>query len=174
MALYIYIAQSLDGYIAGPGGNLDWLNNILNPTNDDFGFSNFIKEIDALVMGRHTFEMVHSFGKWPYTKPVYVVSSSLKSVPDELAEKAQIINASPAEIVQSLKNNGMSNLYIDGGSLIQSFISENLIDKFIITTVPVLLGGGVKLFGQLDSLVNLKFEKSEIILGQLVKNYYSR
>lgn len=173
MTSYVYIAQSLDGYIAGPNGELDWLNNIPNPDNDDFGFAEFMNKIDALVVGRNTFEMVLSFGVWMYTKPVYVASSTLKSIPPDYADKAKIINASPPEMVTTLKNKGLSNLYIDGGALIQSFLCHNLIDKLIITTIPILLGAGIPLFGNLNSPINLKFEKSEVLLNMLVKNYYS-
>ena len=81
MTCYVYIAQSLDGYIAGPNGELDWLYEVENPDDSDFGYAEFIDQVDALVMGRNTFEMVLSFDVWPYTKPVYVASSTLESVP---------------------------------------------------------------------------------------------
>lgn len=174
MTLYIYIAQSLDGYIAGPNGDLDWLNNIPNPDNNDFGFAEFMKQIDAVVMGRNTFEKVQTFGIWPYSKPVYVASGSLKSLPSEYSGKAQIINLSPSEIVEKLEKEGLSNIYIDGGALIQSFLTKDLIDELIITTVPILLGSGISLFGKLETSVELKFRQSEILINSLVKSYYTR
>lgn len=173
MKNYVYIAQSIDGYIAGPNGELDWLDEIDNPENDDFGFVDFMNQIDALVMGRNTFEKVLSFGMWPYSKPVYVVSSSLKNIPENLSEKAFLINSSPIKIINSLKKNGFQNLYIDGGILIQSFLASELIDKLIITTIPVLLGGGIPLFGRLDNRVKLKLESSKMLVNQLVKTLYS-
>ena len=85
MANFVYIAQSLDGYIADKNGGLDWLNEIPNPDNSDFGFAEFLNNIDAIVMGRKTFEQVMSFGVWPYPKPVFVVSTSLKELPQDPA-----------------------------------------------------------------------------------------
>jgi len=174
MALYVYIAQSLDGYIADKNGNIDWLNDIPNPENSDFGFSDFINKIDAVVMGRNTFEKVQSFGMWPYTKPVYVVSSSLLNLSPEFSGKAEILNLGPAKIIEKLKKDGLKNLYIDGGALIQSFLSEDLIDELIITSIPVLLGDGISLFGKLNNSLKFKFVKSEILNNYLVKNYYKR
>ena len=173
MTSYVYIAQSLDGYIAGPNGELDWLYEVENPDDNDFGYAEFIDQVDALVMGRNTFEMVLSFGVWPYTKPVYVASSTLESVPQEYSEKAFIVKGSPTKIVEMLISKGLKNLYIDGGALIQSFLSTGLIDKLIISTMPVLLGSGVPLFGKLDSKVSLKLESSEVLVGQIVQSSYS-
>jgi len=173
MALYVYIAQSLDGYIAGPDGELDWLHEIPNPDNDDFGFADFMAKIDAVVMGKNTFAKVISFGEWIYNKPVYVASSSIKSIPQGYEDKVELIDAKPADIVATLAEKGLTNLYIDGGALIQSFLSHGLMDKLIITTVPVLLGAGVRLFGKIDSPIKVELEKSEILSGALVKNIYT-
>jgi len=88
---YVYIATSLDGYIAKPNGTLDWLNNIPNPDKSDYGYSDFIKHIDAIVMGKNTYQKVLSFGKWPYNKPVFILSNSLKEIPKNLIGRAKII-----------------------------------------------------------------------------------
>ena len=82
MANYVYIATSLDGFIADKDGGLDWLMEIPNPDKSDYGFAEFMNTVDALLMGRKTFEIVVSFGQWPYTKPVFVLSNSLKEIPD--------------------------------------------------------------------------------------------
>jgi dihydrofolate reductase len=173
MTSYVYIAQSLDGYIAGVDGEIDWLHEIDNPENSDFGYSKFIEQIDALVMGRNTFEKILTFGEWHYSKPVYVASSSLETVPAEYSKKAFIVNGSPTNIIEMLKAKGFSNLYIDGGALIQSFLAQGLIDKLIITSLPVLLGSGIPLFGVLESRVKLTLETSEVVAGQLVQSTYS-
>jgi dihydrofolate reductase len=170
----VYIAQSLDGYIADKKGDIDWLNDIPNPENSDFGFAEFIGKIDAIVMGLNTFKQVLSFGVWPYTKPVYVMSTSLKNIPKKFSGKAEIINLKPKELIKRLEKEGMNNLYIDGGALIQSFLSEDLIDELIITSVPVLLGGGIPLFGRLDNYLKFKLQKSEVLNNFLVKSYYKR
>ena len=153
---YVYIAQSLDGYIAGPNGELEWLEQVDNPDKSDFGFSAFVDSIDALVMGRNTYEKVLSFGFWPYQKPVFVMSRTLTHIAPELTDKAFLLNTTPQEAVEALKSKGHNSLYIDGGLLIQSFLREGLIDEMIITTFPVLLGDGIRLFGALPSQLNLK------------------
>jgi dihydrofolate reductase len=170
----VYIAQSLDGYIADKNGGLDWLNNIPNPENNDFGFADFIENIDAIVMGRNTFQKVLTLGDWPYTKPVYVISSSLNKIPNELSDKVTILNSNPSELVKRLNQKGHKNLYIDGGLLIQSFLSEDLIDELIITTIPILLGGGIPLFGDLNNSMKFSHVKTEVLLNSLVKSYYKR
>ncbi len=172
MKNYVYIAQSLDGYIAGPNGELDWLEGIDNPEQNDFGFSAFMNTVDALVMGKNTFEKVLSFGMWPYEKPVFVASGSLSTLPSSLDGKAFLIKGNPKDMVTSLHEKGYANLHIDGGALIQSFLKEDLIDDLIVTTVPVLLGDGIPLFGCLPKQVNLKLLGSEILLSQLVKTHY--
>jgi dihydrofolate reductase len=89
LANIVYIAQSLDGYIAGPNGEIDWLEDIDNQGKSDFGYASFMKTIDALVMGRHTFEKVTSFDFWPYKKPVYVISKTLSKIPDHFRDSAK-------------------------------------------------------------------------------------
>jgi dihydrofolate reductase len=79
-----------------------------------------------------------------------------------------------SQIIKNLENDEMQNLYIDGGSLIQSFLKEDLIDELIITTIPVLLGDGIPLYGNLDETLKFKFQKSEILVSSLVKNYYTQ
>lgn len=125
MALYVYIAQSLDGYIADKNGGLDWLNDIPNPDKSDFGFAEFMSKIDVIVMGRNTFETVQSFGMWPYTKPVYVISSTLTKLPEEYSGKAEVLNLKPPHIIDYLAKKGFNNLYIDGGALIQLSLGKS-------------------------------------------------
>ena len=170
----VFIATSLDGFIAREDGSLDWLEEIPNPEGRDFGFADFMSGIDALVMGRNTFEKVASFGFWPYDKPVYVASSSELDVPEELKGKAERISGTPGEIVASMKTRGYENLYVDGGFTIQGFLEADLIDEMIITRVPVLLGGGVPLFGKLLARLHFKHKSTEIFNDTLVKSHYER
>lgn len=169
---YVYIAQSLDGYIAGPKGELGWLEAIDNPEQSDFGFADFMSAIDALVMGRNTFEKVLSFDIWPYDKPVFVASNSLTTLASELTGKAFLLRGTPQEMVAGLNQRGFRNLYIDGGQMIQSFLRMGLIDELIVTTVPILLGGGIPLFGSLQQAAQLELISSEVLLNQLVKTRY--
>lgn len=173
MANKVFIATSIDGYIADKNGNIDWLHSIPNPDGIDMGYSDFMSRIDALVMGRKTFETVYAFDiDWPYTKPVFVLSNTLNSIPEKYIGKAELINGDLLEILNILNSKGFRNLYIDGGSTIQSFLKANLIDEMIITTIPILLGGGTSLFGQLSSPINFRCIESKIFLESVVQNHF--
>ena len=174
MAIIIYIATSLDGFIAREDGNIDWLMEIPNPDNSDYGFSSFIDGIDGIIMGRNTFETVVSFNQWPYTKPVFILSNKLNKVPDAYKEKATIVKGDIGDIVESLKKDGIERIYVDGGKTIQSFLKRNLIDELIITRVPILLGSGIPLFVEMDFETKLKLVDSEILGDNLVKSTYTR
>ena len=171
----VFIARSLDGFIAGKNGEIDWLHSVPNPENSDLGYVKFMNQVDALVMGRKTFETVCNFdGKWPYKKPVFVLSKTLSSIPKKCKDKAFIVNGSLGDIIQSIQNQGYDNLYIDGGATVQSFLNEDLIDEMTITTIPILLGGGIPLFKDLDSPLEFEHLRSEIFLSQLVQDTYKR
>ncbi|MBC7006610.1 dihydrofolate reductase [Photobacterium sp. BZF1] len=175
MANIVYIATSLDGYIADKNGNLDWLHSIPNPEGNDFGFADFMDRVDALVMGRNTFETVCGFDcEWPYSKPVFVISNSLNTIPNNYKDKAFLVNGELRDILTELNSKGFNDLYIDGGKTVQSFMAEGLIDEMIITTIPVILGGGTPLFGETASPVNFALKHSEVLLDTIVKNHYSR
>ena len=171
----VFIAKSLDGYIAGKEGEIDWLDMVPNPDQDDMGYYALMEEIDAIVMGRNSFETVLGFDvEWPYSKPVFVLSSSLKEIPKELTGKVQLLNGKPSDILQEIHQKGYFNLYIDGGKTVQHFLEADLIDELRITTIPILLGGGIPLFGDLSKPLAFEHIKSELFLGQLVQNYYKR
>lgn len=171
----VYIARSLDGYIAGKHGELDWLDLIPIPEDTEMGYTPLMNEIDALVMGKTTFEVVLNFGvDWPYKKHVFVLSNSLKIVPEDLKQKVTLIKGHPKEILQQIHSLGYFKLYIDGGKTIQDFLKEDLIDELRITTIPILLGGGFPLFGDLDAPLEFEHLKSEVFLNQLVQNHYRR
>lgn len=169
----VFIAKSLDGYIAGKNGELDWLHAIPNPENEDMGFVKLMGEIDAIVMGRKTYEVVCNFGgEWPYSKPVFVLSKSLKEIPEHLSNKLTLMNGSPQEVLDELHTKGFFKLYIDGGTTIQNFLKEDLIDELIITTIPILLGGGYPLFGSLEKPLYLEHLESKVFLNQIVQDHY--
>jgi dihydrofolate reductase len=140
MANLIYIATSLDGFIARQNGDISWLENVPNVHNSDFGYGDFINRIDGVILGRNTYEAVLGFESWPYNQPVFVLSNSLNKIPQELEGKVEIVNGELKSILDTLKARKIHNLYIDGGKTIQSFLKEDLIDEMIITTVPILLG----------------------------------
>jgi len=174
MANYVYIATSLDGFIATTDGGIDWLNEIPNPEQSDFGFSDFMSGIDALVMGRKTFEKVLSFGFWAYKKPVFVLSNSLKQVPEAATGNIDIVSGDLRKVVGSLNARGFNHLYIDGGITIQSFLKEDLIDEMIITKVPILLGDGIPLFGKLTQSMKFKHAGTNVLNNSLVMSHYTR
>lgn len=171
----VFIAQSIDGYIAGPNGEIDWLDLIPNPDGDDLGYFDFTAHIDALVMGRNTFETVLGFDvDWPYTKPVFVLSNSLSRIPETHKDKAFLVKGTLTQVLTTIHNKGFKRLYIDGGSTIQSFLKEDLIDELIITTIPIVLGGGTPLFSELENRLVFDFVGSKIGLNALVQSHYKR
>jgi dihydrofolate reductase len=171
----IYIATSLDGFIATLDGGIDWLMEIPNPDNSDFGFKDFMDSIDAIVMGRNTYEKVLSFDcEWPYSKKVFVLTNTLNSIDNSLFGKVEIINGSIPEIVNKLKKAGFQRLYIDGGMTIQSFLNENLIDEMIITKVPVVLGDGIPLFKNNDHERKFQLVSTEKFENGMEKSYFKK
>lgn len=171
----VFIATSLDGYIARNDGSIDWLEavNALVPLGEDCGYAAFMSSVDALVMGSGTFEKVVSFSEWPYgEKPVWVVSNTLNRLPAHLPSQVQLVRGTPNEIASMAKQSGYKRLYIDGGRLIQSFLREGLMTELTITTIPVLLGSGRALFGPLDSDVKLELVSSRSFPFGFVQSTY--
>lgn len=170
----VYIAVSLDGYIAKKDGGIDWLTEIPNTDNSDFGYYDFIKRIDAIVMGRKTYELILTFKAWPYKKPVFVLSNSLSTVSKKLLGKVEIIKGEPETIVKMLSARNYINLYIDGGITIQNFLKSGLIDELIITRVPILLGEGIPLFSTIPLEQKFEHIKTEVYNNAFVKSHYKK
>ena len=172
MKNYVYIATSLDGYIADVEETLDWLPSPETELNFELGFDEFIDKIDAIVMGANTFNFVSSFdGEWFYTKPVFVVSNSITELPEKYEGKVYLINGSTQEIMKTIHAQGYKNLYIDGGKNIQNFLQEDLIDEMIITTIPILLGEGIPLFSKLSNRLDFECISSNVEKGILQSHY---
>lgn len=171
----VFIATSLDGYIADRDGGLDWLQSVPNPDNLDLGYEKFMEEVDALVMGRATYDVVRGFGiDWPYKIPVFVLSTTLDAPTEELKDKVAILKGSPSEVLKEIHEKGYKRLYIDGGITIQNFLKADLIDEIILTTIPVVLGGGFSLFGELPGEMGFELTGSEVFLDALVQSSYRR
>ncbi|MBO2007027.1 dihydrofolate reductase [Serratia marcescens] len=148
MKCSVYIATSADGFIAGADGDIDWL---LRPEYavsllNGLSYEAFIADIDALVMGRHTYEKVRAFPEWPYGELPVVVLSTQPPAQQDTAH-VRWMTGEPAAIVAQLAEQGCRHLYIDGGQTVQRFLQAGLIDEMTITRVPLLLGGGIPLFG---------------------------
>ena len=171
MRASVFIAASLDGFIAREDGTLDWL-----PTDgvEDHGYDAFINSVDAIVMGRHTFEKVLSFGSWPYGGKLVVVLSS-KPEQDNVPAGAvcEHMGGKPSDVVAGLAARGMRHLYVDGGITIQRFLVEGLIQRMIITRIPVLLGRGIPLFGALSRDIQLDHVSTRSYASGLVQSEYT-
>lgn len=170
----VYIATSVDGYIARADGSIDWLLEQPNPSGSDYGFAEFMDRIDGIIMGRGTFEVVNAFDDWAYTKPVFVLTNTLSELTGKWAHKCQIVKGELKNVLQELQDKGIGTLYVDGGKTIQSFLQQDLIDELIITRIPVVLGSGIPLFT--NDLPELKFEHTatDIYDNILVKSSYVR
>jgi dihydrofolate reductase len=170
MTCSVFIGTSLDGFIARPNGSFDFLP---EGGGEPHGYNEFIATIDALVIGRNTFEAVLAFPEWPYgDKRVVVLSSrpiDLSKVPGGVVEQ---MAGPPAEIVSKLAASGAHHLYIDGGITIQNFLRAGLIQCLIITRVPVLIGEGIPLFGALPRDVRLRHMATQHYPSGLVKSEY--
>jgi len=169
MTISVFVGTSLDGFIARPNGALDFL-----PPGggEPHGYQEFIESVDALVIGRKTFETVLAFPEWPYgEKRVIVLSSS----PLDLSQAAGVVEqmaGPPAEIVNKLAASGASHLYVDGGITIQRFLRAGIVDRLIITRVPVLIGEGIPLFGKLPHDVQVRHVATRSYQSGLVQSEY--
>lgn len=175
MAGHVFIATSLDGYISRTDGSIDWLMkaNEQIPDGEDCGYAEFMAGIDAIVIGRHTFEMVLTFGEWLYGKmPIIVMSQTLKALPAGLPDTVSLSRETPAELEKRLKSEGINQLYIDGGKTIQGFLQAGLIEEIHITLIPVLLGSGRPLFGPLAAEAHWQLVSSRQYDFGFVQNHY--
>lgn len=171
----VFIATSIDGYIADKNGGIDWLHSIPNPDNDDMGYVDFTSRIDALVMGRTTFETVLGFDvDWPYVKPVFVLSNTLQEIPESHQGKAFLVKGTLTEILDQIHEKGFKRLYIDGGTTIRNFLKEDLIDEMVLTTIPVVLGGGASLFTELPNELTFELIGTKTYLNQITQHHYKR
>lgn len=171
----VYIGTSLDGYIADKEGKIDYLDTIPPPEDSDMGWGNFMQGVDALVMGRTTFETVCGFDiEWPYKKHVFVLSNSLSEIPEKFREHASLVKGPLTEVLAQIHAQGHHHLYIDGGRTIQSFLAEDLIDEMVITIIPILLGGGAPLFGHLEEQLQFNCTHTERFSNGMVQNHYER
>ena len=155
----VYIATSVDGFIARPNGDIDWLHRpeYSGTALEGFSYDEFISTVDALVMGRNTFEKVLSFSSWPHEgTPVVVLSGKELDIPRHLKGPVRVKSGNPAELVSMLASEGRRHLYIDGGETIQRFLRAGLIHEITITRIPMLLGGGIPLFGSIGTEVPLR------------------
>jgi dihydrofolate reductase len=169
----VYIGTSLDGFIARENGDIDWLVQFADEKAVE-AYEEFINRIDAIVIGRGTFEKIMTFPSWPYKQAAFLLSSSIKKVPDSIKDKITLLSMKPGEVMTYLSDNGFSRIYIDGGKVIQEFLKEDFIDEMIISKAPIVIGRGIPLFGQLDVDLQFTHIRTEVHPNGLVRSYYEK
>lgn len=146
----IYIATSIDGYIARKDGNLDWLqygHDVHHADDEDYGFKKFINSVDALILGRNTYQVVSSFGEWPYKgKRVIVLSHTLK----EVRKEAELFCGELTGLLSKLHSENIKHVWVDGGLTASKFLEAGLVDDLIISIIAMVLGAGIPLFNIMD------------------------
>ena len=174
MRASVFIATSLDGYIARQNGELDWL-----PVDgelsdgEDHGYWAFMATVDTLVIGRHTFEKVLTFGRWLYgEKPVVVLTSKSTGLPPPPAASVECMTGTPHEIVARLSERGAQHLYVDGGITIQRFLDAGLIQRLTINRIPIILGSGIPLFGPVSRDIRLRHVSTRQYPSGFVQSEY--
>jgi dihydrofolate reductase len=160
----------VDGFIARDDGDVKWLEGAAEGSGD-YGFHAFFAKIDALVMGRATFDKMMGFDRWFYgDKPVVVLTH--RPAPMDVPSTVAFMEGAPREIVERLAARGWHRLYVDGGKTIQSFLAAGLVDDLIVSQVPVLIGRGIPLFGPLPHDVRLDLVSTRSFPGGMVQNHY--
>lgn len=142
----VYIAMSIDGYIARQDGSLDWLDQVGDP-NEDYGFQNLLASIDGVILGRNTYEVAASVVDWPYKgKKIIVLSNSLQSV----REEAELFCGDLTQLVAQLHDEGIKHVWVDGGVTISQFLDLQMVDFMTLSIIPIILGAGMPLFNVID------------------------
>lgn len=166
----VFIATSLDGYIARPDGTFDFLSIVERP-GEDYGFADFFATVDALVVGRNTYQTALGFPEWPYAGKRCIVLTH-REAPSVHGE--QFFSGAAPALVEQLALAGAQRLYVDGGAVIRDFLAAGLIDDMTLSVVPVLLGRGIPLFGAEVPEQRLKLESSQAYASGLVQLRYAR
>lgn len=145
----LYVGLSLDGFIARADGGIDWLDHLPDdPADGDYGYGEFIATVDAMVIGRHTFDLAMSFEAWPYGgMPVFVLTH--RPI-DDAPATVEAMAGEPREVAATLAARGIRHVYVDGGQVCQQWLRAGLVTRMVLTRLPVRLGSGIPLFGALD------------------------
>jgi dihydrofolate reductase len=166
----VYIAVSLDGYIARKDGDIDWLSAV-NSKDEDYGYSEFLKNVDTVIIGRKTYDKVLSFGiGYPHGKfKNYIITRKKRRSSDNI----EFYNGNMRKLISSLKKEKGKNVFVDGGAeIVNLFMKHNLIDEFIISVIPVFLGNGIRLFKNKRPEVKLKLESCKSFSSGLAQLHY--
>jgi dihydrofolate reductase len=164
----VFIAVSLDGYIARTDGRIDWLSMVERP-GEDYGYQRFHASIDTIVVGRNTYNVALGFEPWPYATKRCVV---LTHAAPEQKHDEQFYSGSPVALVQQLAAAGAKRAYVDGGAVIQQFLAAGLINDLTLSVIPIVLGDGIRLFAQSEQEFPLQLRQSRAFESGLVQLEY--
>jgi dihydrofolate reductase len=170
MKASVFVGTSLDGFIARKDGALDFL-----PAGggEPHGYDEFFASVDALVIGRKTYETVLAFHEWPYGKKPTVVLSRRKLAAAPRGAVVERMSGAPLRIAAKLAARGFRHIYVDGGITVQKFLRAGLIQRVIVTRVPVLIGSGIPLFGTLACDIRLRHVATRQYPSGLVQSEYA-
>ena len=161
--ILVYIASSLDGYIARKNGDIDWL-----PEASESGYDDFYKSIDTVILGKTTYDQVLTFGKYPYNdKKSFVFSKTSQNTDNNV----EFVSDVEKFVKDGFPGAGKNVWLVGGAKIIGSFLKQGAIDEIIITQIPIVLGNGISLFGDLESQINLELLKTKKF-GPLVDLHY--
>lgn len=170
MRASVFVGVSLDGFIARENGDLDFL---MTAPEEDNGFDAFLAEVDAVVLGRKTYETVLAYDRWPYgPRPVVVLSRTLSSVRGPPGSACELMNLPAAEVLARLEARGLTHVYVDGGRTVQAFLSAGLIQDLTVTRAPVLIGRGVPLFDAVPRDIHLEHVRTRSFSSGFVQSEY--
>jgi dihydrofolate reductase len=166
----VYIATSLDGFIARPDGSLDWLSMVQHP-GEDYGYRRFFDSVDGLIIGRRTYDTVLGFPSWPYANKRCVV---LTHNPPAARRGESFHAGDPTTLLARLRADGVRRVYVDGGAVIRSFLQVNSVDDLTLSIIPVILGDGIRLFENGGAELRLRLKSSQAFSSGLVQVSYER
>jgi len=177
----VFLGMSVDGFIARPDGTLSFLDGGAEPSDEgdaptpddgeggDFGFAEFVSSIDAVLMGRSTYEFIQPFADWPYQgKPVHVLSTTLQPG----ADNRITVHGSFDDAVAALSGAGYRRVYVDGGRTVHAFLRAGMITDLTLSRVPVLIGTGLTPFGELAADIRLEHVRTQSFRGGMVQSSY--
>lgn len=170
MKTSVFVGTSLDGFIARENDGLDFL-----PADpgEDHGYREFFDSVDVLIIGRRLYDVALGFESWPYgAKQVFVLSTK-DIAPPPAGAAVERLSGEPAEVLAIVERRGFQHAYVDGGITIQRFLNAGLIDRLVITTVPVLIGTGIPLFGPLDHDIRLRHVRTKVLGSGLIQSEYA-
>lgn len=164
----VFLGLSVDGRIARPDGDLEWLTS-RGAAAGDAGFTPFVESVDAVMMGRKTYEAIASYEDWPYLdRPIHVISTTLAADVDSRIT----VHRSAEAAIDALQRDGRRRVYVDGGATIRWFLASKLVDELTLSHVPVLIGDGPSLFGSLGRDVDLEHVRTAVLDGGMVQTTY--